>query len=221
LTPAASAKCASNRESDEEELRIPYANELCTDGPVHKLPEFHKTLRACVRQLDKGEEELDQAIEVYKNPSCRTPMKDSKSPTKKPNKPSNSPSELPSGKKPDAALTQYKESENSGTFRKEALDNVLLQYSEDVAGELSSSITKSKNKKARFEVLAQYTYSEDEEEDMKPPAKKPKTRSLLKTRLRRMISLRTRRRRIQSSASLSAFVVMTTLTQFWPDDKKA
>ena len=49
LTPTASAKCASGCKSDEEELRIPYANELCTDGPVHKLPEFHKTLRACIR----------------------------------------------------------------------------------------------------------------------------------------------------------------------------
>jgi exonuclease VII small subunit len=98
-------------------------------------------LRACIRQLDKGEEELDKTIEVYKNASWRTPMKD---PTKKPKEPSESPCESPSeslsGKKLDAALTQYKEAENSGTFCKEHLDNVLSQYSEDVAGELSSSI---------------------------------------------------------------------------------
>jgi hypothetical protein len=82
LTPAASAKYASGRESDEEELRIPNTNEFCTDGPVHKSPEFHKTLRACIRQLDKGEEELNQAIEVYKKASWRTPTKDNtKSPT--------------------------------------------------------------------------------------------------------------------------------------------
>jgi hypothetical protein len=143
--PAASAKCASGHVSDEEELRIPYANELelCTDRPVHKLPAFHKTLRACIRQLDRGEEELDQAIEVYKNASWRMPTKDSKPPTKKPNEPSNLPfnlpSESPSGKKLDVTLTQYKEAENSGTFYKEHLDNVMLQYSEDVAGECRQS----------------------------------------------------------------------------------
>jgi hypothetical protein len=46
--------CASSRESDEE-LRIPYANELSTDGPIQKMPKFHKTLRACIRQLNKKE----------------------------------------------------------------------------------------------------------------------------------------------------------------------
>jgi hypothetical protein len=115
-------------------------------------------------------------------------------------------------------LTQYKEAENSGTFCKEHLDNVLLQYSEDVAGELSSSITKSENKKARFEVLAQYTYSKDEEEDTKPPAKKPtkdKTEEDdLKDLEEKDPKFRIFKRRHRDDPQL-------TLTQFWPDDKKA
>jgi hypothetical protein len=58
------------------------------------------------------------------------------------------------------ALNQCEEqAEKSGTLRKEHLDNVLSEYSDDVFEELVSSgitiSTKSKNKEARFEVLAQ------------------------------------------------------------------
>jgi exonuclease VII small subunit len=41
----------------------------------------------------------------------------------------------------DASLTKYEEAENSGTFCKEHLENVLLQYSEDVSKEIVSSGT--------------------------------------------------------------------------------
>jgi exonuclease VII small subunit len=34
------------------------------------MPEFQKAVRACImRQLNKGEKELDEAIEVYQNAS--------------------------------------------------------------------------------------------------------------------------------------------------------
>jgi exonuclease VII small subunit len=69
-------------------------------------------------QLDKGEVELDEAFKLYRNASWMTPPKN-KSPKKR--------SESASGKKLDAALNEYKEAENSGTFRKEHLENVLLQ----------------------------------------------------------------------------------------------
>jgi hypothetical protein len=73
----ASAKPASGRESNEE-IRIPYANELSTDGPVYKSPEFHRSWKACITQLDIGEKELDIALEEYANASWRLPsMKNS------------------------------------------------------------------------------------------------------------------------------------------------
>jgi exonuclease VII small subunit len=157
-----------------------------------------------MRQLNKGEVELDEVNKVYQNASWRTPPKN-KSP-KKCSKPANLPSKLASGKKLDAALNQYKEAENSGMFRKEHLENMLLQYSEDVSKELvSSCITasaKSKTKKARFEVLVQYTYSKGEEE---------KKQNLLQRSLKTKGRIsRTQRRRIQSSTSLRTVVMMTS-----------
>jgi exonuclease VII small subunit len=206
----ASAKCASGRESDED-LRIPYANELATDGPVYKSPEFHRTLRASLTQLDKGEVELDEAFELYRNASWRTPPK------------SASGRKLDaSGEKLDAALNEYEEAENSGTFRKEHLENVLSQYSEDISEELVSSGTttsdKSKNKKARFEVLAQGTSSEEEEEGTKPAAaKKPKnnhTGEDIEDPEEKDPKFSIVKRRRRNDPQL-------TLTQFWPDSKMA
>jgi hypothetical protein len=72
LPKGAWTKCVSGSESDEE-VRIPYVDELSTDGPVHKTPGFHRSLRACIRKLDQGEKELDEAIEEYQNTSWRTP----------------------------------------------------------------------------------------------------------------------------------------------------
>jgi prephenate dehydratase len=58
---------------------------------------------------------------------------------------------------------------------------LLSQYSADsltTTVRAMNPTSKSKNKKARFEVLAQYTYSKEEEEGAKKPAaKKPRNKT--------------------------------------------
>jgi exonuclease VII small subunit len=95
-----------------------------------------------MRQLDKEDVELNEMVKVYQHASWR--MRPKNKYPKKHLEPANSPSESASGKKLDAALNQYEEAENSGTFCKEHLENMLLQCSEDVSKELvSSGITTS------------------------------------------------------------------------------
>jgi hypothetical protein len=77
---------------------------------------------------------------------------------------------------------------------------------------------KSENKKAQFEVLAQYTSSEEEEEEgTKPAAKKPKnnhTGEDIKDPEEKGPKFCIVKCRCRDDPQL-------TLTQFWPDAKKA
>jgi hypothetical protein len=175
----------------DEEIRLPYADDLCTDGPVYKSPEFHRSLRACITKLDEGGKEFDQAMEEYKNASWRTPSA-TKSPKKR-SEPSESPSDLRSRKTLDVAFSQYAEAENATKFASEHVETA---------------------------VLAQYTYSEEEEEQEKKSAakKKPKRKTDEEDGIedpdekdpRFRIVKRWRRDDPQ-----------LTLTQYWPDEKNS